>query len=90
VERYLWDQLKNVTPGRLIKALENDGWTLESTRGSIHLFVKAGSPLRRASIHFHCTTYGPKLLKAILADTRWDEADFVRLGLVKGRKRKAR
>ncbi len=36
----VWSQLKGLTSGDLIKALTKDGWTLDGTRGAIHVYVK--------------------------------------------------
>jgi len=48
-------------------------------------FIKAGSAgSKRVVIHYHPRkTYGPKLLKALLADIGWSEADMRRVKLIK-------
>lgn len=77
-----WNQLKNTTAGRLIKALKKDGWTRDETSGAIEVYYKSNG--QRVTIHLHPKkTYGPKLLKSLLSDIGWDEADLQRLKLIK-------
>ena len=79
---HIWGQLKNITATELIRVLQKDGWTQDEKQGSD--FVFRHSDGRRVSIHFHPSkTYGPKLLKSLLADTGWTEADLRRLKLIK-------
>lgn len=64
-----------------MRALRKDGWELDSTKGSIHTFHKAGN---RVQIHFHPgKTFGPNMLKAILADIGWTESEMRALKLIK-------
>jgi predicted RNA binding protein YcfA (HicA-like mRNA interferase family) len=52
----VWSQLKNLTKGEFISALERDGWQEEVTGGgSERLFLKANpdGTHRRIAIHFH-------------------------------------
>jgi predicted RNA binding protein YcfA (HicA-like mRNA interferase family) len=87
----VWNQLKNLSKGELISALERDGWQKEGSShsaGSIRLYIKydpTGIPAERVEIHYHhaSDTCGPKLLKALLADTGWSESDMRRLKLLK-------
>lgn len=81
----VWSQLKNLTADDLIKALHRDGWERDpASRGAILGFIQSGSPNKRVTIHYHPKkTYGPKLLKGLLADIGWTEADLRRLKLVK-------
>lgn len=85
----IWQQIKNTSADKLIRALEKDGWMEEPTIGAIRPFVKGD---RRVTIHFHPgKTYGPKTLKNLLDDIGWSEEDLGRLKLVKKKKsRKAR
>jgi predicted RNA binding protein YcfA (HicA-like mRNA interferase family) len=77
----VWNQLKNLTAGDLAYALSRDGWTLDTKGGSQHIYLKSG---RRVSVHIHPQkTFGAKLLKALLEDTGWTEADMKRLKLIK-------
>lgn len=79
---HIWKQIKNVTADRLIEALLKDGWVWDETRGAEQVFWGAGG--KRISIHYHPKkTYGPGLLKALLADTDWTEDDMRRLKLIK-------
>jgi predicted RNA binding protein YcfA (HicA-like mRNA interferase family) len=78
----IWDQLKNLTPDRIVKALERDGWKKDTSKGPI--FVYRSEDGRRVTVHYHPRkTYGPKLLKELLADIGWGEEDLRRLKLIK-------
>lgn len=78
----IWDQLKNLTPDRIIKALEKDGWKKDISKGAILVYRSKDG--RRITIHYHpIKTYGPKLLKGLLVDIGWDEEDLKRLKLIK-------
>lgn len=79
----VWAQLKNITCAEIVRALERDGWALDTTRGAIRIYYKA--PNRRVSIHYHTgdRTYGPKLLQGLLADIGWSEAEMKALKLIK-------
>lgn len=80
----VWDQLRNLTAGELAKALERDGWTLDTKGGSQHIYRKATQPPRRVSVHYHPgKTYGAKMLRALLDDTGWTVDDYRRLKLIK-------
>lgn len=78
-----WDQLKNKTADDLIAALKRDEWTLEpECKGAIQVYRSPSG--ERVGIHYHPKkTYGPKLLKGLLADIGWDEDDLKRLKLIK-------
>lgn len=77
----VWDQLKSITAGELAKALTRDGWAVDADGGSQRIFWKNG---RRVSVHIHPQkTYGPGLLKQLLADTGWTVDDYRRLKLIK-------
>lgn len=80
--RRVWDQLKNKTADEFVAALNRDGWKLDSTKGSIRVYLHPDR--RRVAIHYHPRkTYGPKLLQALLDDIGWSEDDLRRLKLVK-------
>lgn len=77
----VWTQIKSITASELMNALVKDGWSLDSTCGAIHVYLKSG---RRVSVHFHPKkTFGEKLLRGLLADTGWDDSDARRLKLAK-------
>ena len=78
----VWNQLKNTTVERLIKALEKDGWNRDiEASGGVLVFLKG---TERVTIHYHPKkTYGANLLKGLIADIGWDEDDLKRLKLVK-------
>jgi predicted RNA binding protein YcfA (HicA-like mRNA interferase family) len=78
----VWNRLKNTTADQLIAALQKDRWELEpGCKGAIQVYRNRKGD--RVSVHYHPKkTYGPKLLKALLADTGWTEDDLKRLGLI--------
>jgi len=79
---HIWQQLKNLTADDLIRALERDDWVRDIRTGAEQVYWHPDG--RRVSIHYHPgKTYGPKLLKALLKDTGWTEADLRRLQLIK-------
>jgi len=80
--QHIWSQLKGITADRLIAALEKDGWVQDEKQGSDFVFRHPDG--RRVSIHYHPRrTYGPKLLKNLLKDIGWTEADLRRLKIIK-------
>jgi predicted RNA binding protein YcfA (HicA-like mRNA interferase family) len=84
----VWNQLKNITAGDLAKALNRDGWHLDTKGGSQHIYWIAaesgGRPARRVSVHIHPQkTYGPRLLKDLLDDIAWTEDELRSLKLIK-------
>lgn len=78
-----WDQIRNKTADDLIAALKKDEWKLEpECKGAIQVYRSPDG--RRVGIHYHPhKTYGPKLLKGLLADIGWEEKDLRRLKLIK-------
>ncbi|OFV95984.1 MAG: hypothetical protein A3F68_01320 [Acidobacteria bacterium RIFCSPLOWO2_12_FULL_54_10] len=81
----MWSQLKNLTADELISALLKDGWRPdEASKSAIRGYIKSGSPNVRVTIHYHPKkTFGPNLLKALLADIGWAINDLKRLKLIK-------
>jgi hypothetical protein len=87
----VWNQLKNLTKGEFVSALQRDNWTLEqpsASSGSVRLYIKynaLGKPERRIEIHYHHSsdTLGRNLLKGLLDDVGWTEKDMRRLKLIK-------
>jgi predicted RNA binding protein YcfA (HicA-like mRNA interferase family) len=83
----VWNQVKNLSKGTLISALERDGWQLDATRGGIRLYVNTRfNPHRRVEIHYHKsseTFRSPRLLKDVLESIGWSEDDLKRLKLVR-------
>lgn len=84
----VWRQLKSVTADRICKALIQDGWEEEGRSRGTRAFAKRSTNgsgrRRRLVIHYHPgKTYGPRLLRALLADAGWSERDLERLGLIK-------
>ena len=79
----VWSQLKNLTADDLISALKKSEWELEpGCKGAIQVYRNANAD--RVSVHYHPKkTYGPKLLKALIEDIGWTEADLKKLKLIK-------
>jgi predicted RNA binding protein YcfA (HicA-like mRNA interferase family) len=79
---HVWNQLKNITPDDLIKALKKDGWIQDVSIGAVLVFRKSST--QRITIHYHPKkTYGHGLLKSILDDIGWDEKQMRALKLIK-------
>lgn len=79
----VWKQIRSITADELIRALERDGWELQPCKGALHPYRNPDRE-RIVIIHYHPRkTYGPGLLKALLADIGWTETDLKRLKLVK-------
>ncbi len=83
----VWNQLKSKTADDLIAALKRDGFEQDpASKGAQLAFIKRSTPgtAQRIVIHYHPKkTYGPRLLKGLLDDIGWDDADLKRLKLVK-------
>lgn len=79
----VWNQLKNTSADDLVRALKKDGWVRnDEKRGAIQEYRSPNG--ERITIHYHPgRTYGPKLLKHLLRDIGWSEADLKRLKLIK-------
>lgn len=79
-----WDQLRNITVQRLMKALRDDGWyRVKGRSGASQAFVN-DDETKCVTIHVHPKkTMGPSLLKGLLDDIGWDEDDLQALKLVK-------
>ena len=86
----VWQQIKNITAKEIVRALKRDGWIQERTRGATIGFTKEKNDApgyNRIVVHFHPgKTYGPTLLKKLLAETGWNESDLIRLKLIKKQK----
>ena len=79
---HIWGQLKGISAKELISALERDKWVRDCTVGAEQIFRKG--PGRRVSIHVHPSkTFGPKLLKSLLADIGWTEKEMRDLKLIR-------
>jgi predicted RNA binding protein YcfA (HicA-like mRNA interferase family) len=77
----VWNQLKNITSGELVTALEQDGWTERARGGSAMVYKKQS---RRVSVHVHShKTFGANQLKDLFDDIGWTEQDLRRLKLIK-------
>ena len=69
-----------------MSALEEDGWQLDTTKGSIHTYIKFTSKgNRRVQVHFHGKNkgWGRALVKKMLSEIAWSEGDLKRLRLIK-------
>jgi len=80
----IWDQLKALSSGDLIRVLTKDGWEQVDHEGAEHIFRHPEG--RLVSMHHHPASkkgYGAKLLKNLLAQIGWSEEDMRRLKLIK-------
>ena len=83
MKKETWDQLKNITAGELVRALERDSWDADETGSSAKVFINLPQG-KRVTVHFHPhKTYGAKQLKELLDDIGWTETDLKRLKLIK-------
>lgn len=48
LSKNVWNQLKGITADDLIRALEKDGWTHDTTQGAVQAYLKNGD---RVTIH---------------------------------------
>lgn len=78
-----WDQLKNKSADDIISALLKDGFVLDDNVRTERIYRHPDC--RKVSIHYHSgnKTYGPGLIKALLEDIGWSEADMKKLKLIK-------
>ncbi len=87
VRRSASDQLNNKTASDWINALKKDCWIEEDRSGTTRGFVKhaiSGAGPRRFVIHYYPKKqYGAGLLKMLLKDTGWNDADLRRLKMIK-------
>lgn len=80
--KQVWDQLKSKTSADLMTALEKDGFLYEARRGAPQSYRHPDG--RHVVVHFHPTkTKGRKVIKGIINDAGWSEADLRRLKLIK-------
>jgi predicted RNA binding protein YcfA (HicA-like mRNA interferase family) len=86
MRKEIWDQLKNITSGEILQALEKDrvnGWYSDET-GSSAVVYRNDTQGRIVSIHNHPhKNFGAKQLKELLKDIGWEENDLKRLKLIK-------
>lgn len=75
-------ELRTLTTIEPIRALEADGFRWTRSKGSHR--VHCHSDGRRVVVAYHRpgATFPSKTLSAMLAGTRWSEADLRRLGLI--------
>jgi len=73
----VWNQLKSVTADELISALKRDDYTKDpASKDATISFIKLGTQTKRVVIHYHPRkTYGPGLLKGLIADIRSASAE---------------
>jgi predicted RNA binding protein YcfA (HicA-like mRNA interferase family) len=81
--KQIWDQIKNVSKDRLIKALLDDGFLLDEEVKTERCYRHKDR--RRVMIHYHkgSDTFGPGLLQKMLKEIGWSEKDYKRLKLAK-------
>jgi predicted RNA binding protein YcfA (HicA-like mRNA interferase family) len=83
--QHVWQQLKSTTADEIIAALKRDGYKQDPASADATIaYIKIGTANKRVVIHYHPRkTYGPKLLKALLDEIGWTEADMRRVKLIK-------
>lgn len=76
-------QLRSLTTGELIRALEADGFVWTRSSGSHRIYRHPDG--RRVVVAFHRpgATFPPKTLQAMLRGTSWTDEDLKRLGLLR-------
>lgn len=82
----VWNQIKNLTKDEIIGALKRDGWNQDpASKDATIAFLKEASPKsKRIVIHYHPhATCGPNLLRDLISEIGWTEADLKRLKLIK-------
>ncbi|MEK7793839.1 MAG: type II toxin-antitoxin system HicA family toxin [Candidatus Hydrogenedentota bacterium] len=72
---------KGVSARRFIRALERDGFELDRTRGSHHIY--AHSDGRRVTVAYHRLSddFPPGTLRGMIQDAGWGQDDLDRIGL---------
>ena len=87
-QKHVWGQIKNITSGELIKALELDSWALESSKGTIRVYIKNPEGKRVSVHHRRKKTFGRETLNGMLNAIDWSEEDLQRLKLIKAKKKR--
>jgi predicted RNA binding protein YcfA (HicA-like mRNA interferase family) len=74
--------LRNVSARRIVRALEQDGFSFTERQGSQRIYRHPDG--RRVVVHYHRgnATLPPYVLRNLLIGTGWAEADLRRLKLV--------
>lgn len=79
-----YSKLRGLTAGKLIKALEQDGFYRKRQRGSHHRYAHADG--RRVTVTFHRPgqTFKIRTLQSMIGkQAQWSEKDLKRLKLLK-------
>jgi predicted RNA binding protein YcfA (HicA-like mRNA interferase family) len=79
-----YSRLRSLTAREIISALIRDGFYLRTQQGSHQRYYHADG--RRITVSFHKSsdTFPPKTLKSMIEEqAQWDEADLIRLKLLK-------
>jgi predicted RNA binding protein YcfA (HicA-like mRNA interferase family) len=79
----IWNQLKNISTDRFIKALLDNGFVLDEVVRTERCYRNQKG--NKVTIHYHTgnATFGKGLIQSLLEDAGWTEKDFKRLKLVK-------
>ena len=81
--RNAWLQIRSITVEELMRALEKDGYKLDSNSNS-KLSYRHSVTKNRIVIHYHPgKSWGDKFLQGLLDDIGWTEKDLRRLKLIK-------
>ena len=79
-----YSKLRSLTAGKLISALEEDGFYLERKTGAHRQYYHPDT--RRVTVSYHSSgdTFSPKTLKSMIGlQAKWTEDDLKRLKLLK-------
>ena len=76
-------ELRGLTARELISALERDGFVLRRTAGSHRVYRHRDGRRVIVAMHAPGATFPAKTLASIFEGTRWSNADFLRLGLLR-------
>jgi predicted RNA binding protein YcfA (HicA-like mRNA interferase family) len=76
------DSIKNITAGKLVRALRRDGFVIVRRSGPSFVFLHPDG--RRVIVHYHHSgqTFPIGTLRGILQDARWTPEDLKRLKLI--------
>ena len=74
--------IKNITAGKLVRALQRDGFELARSSGASFAFQHADG--RRVIVHYHHSgqTFPQGTLRGMLQDARWTVEDLKHLKLI--------
>ena len=74
--------IKNITAGKLVRALKRDGFVVAHRSGARFIFLQPDG--RKVPVHYHHSgqTFPPGTLRAMLQQARWTTDDLKCLKLI--------